>query len=333
MDEEKSAAELAAQMEAEGIDAVLGGRPEDDTSGNPGESEQATDEAASAAEADAGQQSQAGTQDDKTTAQAPAADGGTAADSDEAPILGGGGKTIPYAVLKETRQRAATAAQEAESARAEVAELKAQLETLRAGAGGAAAEAAQQVAQGADAEALYDDLPAPLADKLRKLDATQAELNAAVNRLAQREQQQVQAEQQTVAEQTQAVIDAIPTLAEWQAKGGPEWQAAVAADNRLMQNPAWANKPLADRIAKAAEIAALELGLPAPPPPNVTKPNQTARTAAAARPVASLTDISGGGMPAVDSRDYMEGASTAQLAARMNNMSPDELDRWLRETG
>lgn len=322
MDEEKSAAELAAEMEANGIESVLGGRPDDDTSADQGNGEQATEAAADEeAAAEAGQQSQADTQ-----AAAPAVD---AAGDVEAPIQGGGGKIIPYAVLRETRQRAAEAQQQADAARSEVERLRAELEAARAGIQNRT-EAAPQQGEG---DEVYEDLPEPLANKLRKLDQTQAELNAAVARLAKREAEQVQTEQQSVAEQTQAVIDANPTLAAWQAKGGPEWQAAVAADNRLMQNPAWANKPLAERIAKAAEIAALELGLPTTPAPNVTKPTQTARTTATKPPVASLTDITGGGMPAIDSREYMEGASPAQIAARMNNMTHEELDRWLRETG
>lgn len=322
MDQEKSAAELAAEMEANGIESVLGERPSDDTSDDLGESAQATAGADTAA-ADAGQQSQAGTQDVAKT------DAGEV----EAPILGGGGKAIPYAVLKETRQRAQAAAAEAEAARAEAERLRAELTQLRAAAGTGADTAERQGDDGASGEDLYADLPDPLANKLRALDAKQAELNAAVNRLAQREAEQLRTEQQTEAEQTQAVIDTIPTLAAWQAKGGPEWQAAVAADNRLMQNPAWADKPLAERIAKAAEIAALELGLPSPTAAPVTKPTQTARPAATSLPVTSLTDIAGGGMPAVDSRGYIEDASPAQLAVRMQGMSAEELDRWLRETG
>lgn len=320
MDQEKSAAELAAEMEANGIESVLGERPSDDTSDDLGGSEQATAGADTAA-ADAGQQSQAGTQEVAKT------DAGEV----EAPILGGGGKAIPYAVLKETRQRAQAAAAEAEAARAEAERLRAELNQLRAGAGADAA--AQQGDDGASGDDLYADLPEPLANKLRTLDAKQAELNAAVSRLAAREAEQVRAAQMTEAEQTQAVIDTIPTLAAWQAKGGPEWQAAVAADSRLMQNPAWSDKPLAERIAKAAEIAALELGLPSPTAAPVTKPTQTARPAATSLPVTSLTDIAGGGMPAVDSRGYIEDASPAQLAVRMQGMSAEELDRWLRETG
>lgn len=309
---EKSAAELAAEMEASSVDAVLGGRPEDDTAADQGESEQAAavEEAAAAANpaADAGQPSQADT---------PAAAAET-----EAPILGGGGKTIPYSVLKETRQKAHEAQQEVERLRAELDAAKANRSTP-------AAEAAETLD-----EADYEDLPEPLVKRLRQMEER-------VNTLQQREQQQVQAEQRAAAvaaaaaaESTQTAIDAIPELVAWQAKGGAEWEAAVAADSRLMNSPAWANKPLAERIAKAAELAALELGLPPPAKPAVTTTKQTTAPKAAARPaITSLTDLAGGGMPAVDSTDYLENASASQLAARMNSMSTADIDRLLRETG
>lgn len=309
---EKSAAELAAEMEASSVDAVLGERPDDAPAVDQGESEQvaATEEAAAVADsaAEAGQPSQADTQ-------------AAAADA-EAPILGGGGKTIPYSVLKETRRQAHEAQQEVERLRAELDAAKATKSQL------------VQVDPAADDDSAYEDMPESLANKLRAMEQT-------VNALRQREQVQQQAEQQaaavaaaSAAETSQAAIDAIPELAAWQAKGGSEWEAAVAADTRLMQSPAWANKPLAERIAKAAELAAIELGLPPPARPAVTTTKQTTAPKAAERPaITSITDLAGGGMPAIDSTDYIENASASQLAARMNSMSASDIDRLLRETG
>jgi len=310
---EKTAAELAAQMEQEGIEAVLGVPEADEPTGDEQGEQAAAAPEAEAAEAaaeaapepaDAGQNAPAGDQTET-----------------EAPILGGGGKTIPYAVLKETRRQAHEAQQEA-------ARLRAELDAERAKRGQPAATDADVAA---DDESIYEDMPEALAKRFKALDVTVKRLQEKELAAQEAEQQQAAVAAQTAAEQTQAAIDAHPTLADWQAKNGPEWQAAVAADNRLMQSPAWANKPLAERIAKAAELAAIELGIPAQP---VTNPKPPARTAAAARPpVMSLTDLAGGAMPAVDSTEYLENASAVQLAARMASMSPQEIDRLLRETG
>jgi hypothetical protein len=309
---EKTAAELAAQMEQEGIESVLGA-PDDgaETTGEEQGEQAATAPEATAAEAEAAPEPEAAGQ------QAPAG----SQEEAEAPILGGGGKTIPYAVLKETRRQAHEAQQE-------TARLRAELDAERAKRGQPAATDAEVTA---DDESIYEDMPEALAKRFKALDATVKQLQAKELAAQQAEQQQAAVAAQTAAEQTQAAIDAHPTLADWQAKNGPEWQAAVAADNRLMQSPAWANKPLAERIAKAAELAAIELGIPAQP---VTSPKPPARTTAAQRPpVMSLTDLAGGGMPSVDSAEYLENASAAQLTARMASMSPQDIDRLLRETG
>lgn len=310
---EKTAAELAAQMEQEGIEAVLGVPDEgtDPTGDEQGERAAAAPEAAAEVPAEASPEQAEASQNAPTGDQTEV----------EAPILGGGGKTIPYAVLKETRRQAHEAQQEA-------ARLRAELDAERAKRGQPAATDAEVAA---DDESIYEDMPEALAKRFKAIDATVKRLQAKELAAQEAEQQQADIAAQSAAEQTQAAIDAHPTLASWQAKNGPEWQAAVAADNRLMQSPAWANKPMAERIAKAAELAAIELGIPAQP---VTSPKPTARPTAAARPpVMSLTDLAGGAMPAVDSTEYLENASTAQLTARMASMSPQEIDRLLRETG
>lgn len=319
---EKSAAEMAAEMEVEmeagNVESVLDLPKYEEkleTTGEQGEQVETKPEPAKAeepAKVDASQTAPAGNQEEL-----------------EAPILGGGGKAIPYSVLKEARQRASDRDQIA----LERDQLRRQLDEVRAQQGAKPVTDAE-VAKADDS--IYDDMPEPLAKRWRAMESQVQELREREQLHQQREQQAVAQAAATAAEQSQAAIDSIPQLAEWQAEGGEKWAAAAAADARLANSAAWRDKPLTERFQKALQLASIELGLAEPSAPSapVTKETKTTAPKPAATPaLTSLTDLAGGGMPAVDDAAFAEESTTRQLAVRMASMNSADIDRWLRETG
>lgn len=262
--------------------------------------------------------------DDKPAAKAEKADDEPAkkAAAEEGPVEGGGGKTIPYSVLKATRERAHQL--ETELADAQV-KLKA------ATTAPAKTEAATQ--QEDTAEDGLEDLPEALVKTIRGL---KAELNDAKKKLTDIEQNNQKTATQaasTAAEVVQRDIDAVPGLADWQAEGGDKWKSALEIDARLMQNPAWKDKPQVERFAKVAKLVRAEFDIADPAPEVAVAKNGTTKPAAARAAVTSISDLSGGGNAPVDARDNLENSSAAALAVQMSSMSRDDIHRLLRETG
>ncbi|MBL3825160.1 MULTISPECIES: hypothetical protein [unclassified Marinobacter] len=147
-----------------------------------------------------------------------------------------------------------------------------------------------------------------------------------------REQQEAKAKQTVESEITEA-IDSIPELRDWRDKEDPMWDAAVALDNRLMNDPEFADLPYRDRFVKVVERltgrtlsdkktdhksaeAALDKTLA-----------EQERTGG--KPPSSLSDIPGGHAADQSEQDTLERMTTAQLERKFESMTPEQQSEYL----
>lgn len=296
------------------------------TAGNDG-----TDDAATKAAAEA-----------EAKAKATAGQGSQPGEEVEAPISNKAGTgTIPYQVLKDTRRHAAILEDQLRKSEEEKAELRQKLEAQAkaAGADQATASAAADAAMSGDTDPLAELLaegdenpfPEPIVKAIRTLNAQNLELRQkleAVQTTAQSVAAQSEASRQ---ETTQSVIDQVPDLVEWQGSRGVLWRRALELDKEFLATGKWDDKDPKERFEAIAAKVREEVGLPPRAPSNNgnnsagngTKAQQ--RNAGAAVP-SSISEIPGGGAPAVDINDTIERTSAPGLAARMESMNDGDID-------
>lgn len=235
---------------------------------------------------------------------------------------------LPFAVLESTREKAK---QEAERARAQ-ADLAARLARENE-------ELKQQLAAGAAKP--QDEIPGMTDEEIADLEADFPAVAkvAKANRALAAEVQTLRSQntavrQVEVTERTnvQPLIDALPLLAQWQAKGGVAWDAAVAMDKQLEADPQWAERPLGERFAEVQSRMAAEFGIAVP---QVTTPSPAPAPAPKAGPAAApaqpepktvmptLTDFNGGA-PATDP---MAGMPVGKMVDTAMNMDMEALRR------
>lgn len=306
----------------------------------------------------------AGNTGDTPAAAAPGSDGKDGVTVEPSGVLAADGKNIiPYDVLKNTREQAASetqARQQAEDtarqAQEQLAAANVELEQLRKGkvaddtsAADADAAAGERIAAlQAKADAVRDELPA----MAEFWDSVIAELKDARIESAQlrktiedREagdkdaRERVQRDEQAKAAQTvQQAIDSNPTLAFWQA-GKDEaaftaYNTACDFDEKLRTNPEWKDKPMGERFAKAVELT--QLTLPSAPKLAVT-PSAAEIAARAAKAVkeagefepSSLSDLPGGAIPGADALENLAGVDIIALGNRVEKMSQAQIDELL----
>lgn len=311
--------------EGDGDHEVDGGA--DAGGGNKGEGQPAADAAAAGA-----------TDGGKPAGAAAAGQESRPGQGDEQPLPvanKAGTGTIPYEVLTGARKQAAQANAELASTKAKLEETQAELAKLtQAQAGGGKPAGQGQQAGAAEAVELTDedlaDMPEPvqkLARYARTLEGKVAQLQTATSRVVDDHAQHQQ-------ESTQDAIDAVPDIAEWQAKGGTLWRAAVEKDQALRSDPAWANKPMRERFEHVAKAVREEIGLPPRQQDQQQTTGKSGGAAAAAKaadlaPPASQSHIPGGGAPALDATDSIERTSVTGLAARMSGMRDSDIDTLL----
>ncbi|MFM5495519.1 hypothetical protein ACET9I_02940 [Aeromonas veronii] len=165
-----------------------------------------------------------------------------------------GQHTIPYEVLEqarnETKQLREQLAQ-AQQAQAERDKLQALLEKNgidpSVDPDDISQEELEQLAQD------YPDLGKPIAAIARKLQKLEPQAAP----------QQVQ----PVANQVQAALQAVPDLAAWRDGDQDRFDMALTIDDKLQADPAWSNKPLAERFAEVARRTKLAFGDEVEAPP------------------------------------------------------------------
>lgn len=203
---------------------------------------------------------------------------GTEGDGEEkeAPVATADGQhTIPYEVLKRTREKARTEEEARQAAEREAEEHRKEAERLRQEMQGAR-EAAER---GEGDPGHLEDLEKQIQnldqasqelirdygedDPLAKMLTTSQQVVKALsahNRKLQDQVGQVTHERETAtreeaASAAQQAIDAIPELAKWQAEGGEQWQKALELDEGMKQDPYWANQPMEERFKEVVRRA------------------------------------------------------------------------------
>ncbi|MES2320003.1 MAG: hypothetical protein V4631_21185 [Pseudomonadota bacterium] len=283
----------------------------------------------------------------KPSAEEVAAAAAAPADKDPDGVATKDGKhIIPYSVLKAERDRAARTEQELRETREQIAALQA---AAKPGPGEKVDVAAPDQAAVSDMSAEdLADLKENFPTVYKGVMAMQAQAAALEAKLkpVQDSVRNTEADRAaTLAEQVQDAIDATPKLAHIKTTDPEAFEQAKRFDNALKADPAWADKPLADRFAKVIEMVEMTRGaitIPgqaAPPPAQKTAEQlkQEAKAVAAGAVKAdksavpsSLSDFPAGQHAASDEQEALEGMTPIQLAHKFAAMSPDKLEAYLQ---
>lgn len=249
---------------------------------------------------------------------------------------------IPYRVLEETRKRAAEAEQRIAQLEQDAqgkTQAEQELERLRQQLSSQAEAQGETVNEEGDPlEGLNEeDYPADLVKAIKWQHQQLTDANAAIKELRQERQQREASEKQQAANTVQQAIDANPDLSAWQAENGDLWKAAVAHDERLRQSPHWSGKPVQERFAKAVQLTKTEFDLQDTKPPSGVG-DQAGNAGAKAQSShddtpAGISDIPGGSTPSQSSDQAEDDMSPQALAAKMENLSNEQVDQMLSRYG
>lgn len=260
-----------------------------------------------------------------------------------------GRNIIPYAVLKNERERAHRAEQMAKEMQERVAKLEGMVQ--------------QQVNQGAntgesartdnlptaenqlspdDLEALKEDFPTVYKAVMASMAAAKA-LEAKLQPVEDVVRQEQQERAKSATETVQDAIDSVPKLAHIQASNAEAFDLARQFDATLRQQSAWQDKPLSERFAKVVEMVESALGpIDMPAPANTSQPSAGELKAAAKAKAdqmvktnrtnvpTSLSEAPAGQHAAQDDREEAENLTALQLAEKFSTMTPDQMDAYFR---
>lgn len=158
--------------------------------------------------------------------------------------------------------------------------------------------------------------------------------------------QLVQRDQSVRTSSTRDFIDQHPLASVWWNTETPENAAlaaeAIATDELLKAHPTWGDRPDQERMEEAIRRTAIVNGIAIPSPaptavvPSVAQPSLQARANAAVAAAAtnptlpvSHSDLPAGGAPAQTERDVVAGLSATQLEAKLEKMSPRQIEAYL----
>lgn len=238
---------------------------------------------------------------------------------------------------------------ELENARREARELKQQLEELKRQPATAPIETPDTTDTGKveiDEQALIDEYGEELAKPIIALHKQNQQAQQEIAELRQWRQEQAQAKEADEATTVNEAIDTVfadsikpgetSILRQWQESGDPLWDAAVALDNRLIQDPAWADKPHRERFEEVIQ----RLGhapKPAEPAGEPTKPEdlkakadaKLAEKAGETSIPRSLSDLPGGAPPDQTLIESVERMSPKDIETKLASMTPDQQEEFL----
>lgn len=251
---------------------------------------------------------------------------------------------IPYSVLEAERERVRKLNRELEELRAERERIEEERKQQE--------QATTQDDPGKSAEKDTFDLEAyreefgdeaaeaekARREQLHEMRETQKRLEKELeSNRAWREQQEAKAKETAQQEadrlqnEVNEAIDSIPELSAWMNEGDPMWDAAVALDNRLQNDPAFKDYTLKERFETVVE----RLTGKQPAPKTTEDLEKAADEKLAAKEAAtrtapnSLSDLPGG-MPADQAEsDTLERMTPSQLEAKLAKMSQSEIDEYL----
>lgn len=234
-----------------------------------------------------------------------------------------GKHVIPFSVVQDLRTTTATQAAELAQLKAAIAQLEAEKQALADGTQAAATQATESKTE-EEIDAISADFP-QLGNQLR-------ELRAEISSLKANPEPTHAPVAPAVVDPTpvQSVIDTMPMLVRWQAKGGELWREAVKRDNELKLDPQWAGKPMPERFAEVQRRVADEYGIPIPSapsaPPAGAHSARPAPQSEAREVLPTLSDFSGGG---VAIGDPMAGMTPGQMVDKAASMSVEDIRKMV----
>ncbi|WP_313329462.1 hypothetical protein [Comamonas sp.] len=254
-----------------------------------------------------------------------------------------GKHVLPFTVLAGEREQRQAAQRERDEINAKYQQAQTELEQLRAKQNSTpgdadterAAELMDKAGDLTDAELLElkEDFPTvyKAVAKLQSVGKSLEEQFA--NKVDPMQQAYASAQERQANQQREAIqeaIDTVPKLAHIQANDPAMFNVATQFDLLLQQQAAWKDKPLAERFAKAVEMAesstgkTIDLG--------TTKAGAADLKAAAVAKAkeqhsempASLQQFPAGAAPKETAIDEIQNLSAAQIAQKLQSMSPAE---------
>ncbi|BBU05036.1 MULTISPECIES: hypothetical protein [Aeromonas] len=241
--------------------------------------------------------------------------GGEGVAEPEKVILAKSGQhTIPYEVLEQARNEAKqlreqlAQSQQAQAERDKLAAVLEQngIELDTSDPDSIDVAAIEELAQD------YPDLGKPLAAIARKLQKLEQPAQPAINPV-------------------QAALQAVPDLAAWRDGDQDRFDMALTIDDKLQADPAWSNKPLAERFAEVARRTKLAFGDEVEAPP-AKAPSKAAEKPADHIPSSPSELGQTHHAPATGVERY--GAmSQADLIGEMGNMTEAQIEALLAQSG
>jgi len=270
-------------------------------------------------------------------------------------ILAQDGKsTIPYTVLKSARAQNAELKHELEAAKERLTELEMKsvpTEPTDETPAPAAAQAASEDSVEDKFQSLYgksvSEFATEFGDEMKEVMVRQVKANldleSKLSAVAERQQQLESTEEERAAdeaaaarEEVQAAIDKVPALAEWQAaEDKTMWNAAIAVDQTLRENPEWAHASFEDRFNEVAKrlggaVASAPETTPAPSKEELKAKADEAVKAASETVPASMSEAPGAGAQTPQTEaQKIEHLTPTQLEGMFEKMTPEQQEAYL----
>lgn len=138
--------------------------------------------------------------------------------------------------------------------------------------------------------------------------------------------------QQTVLSEINEAIDSIPELRNWRDESDPMWDAAVALDNRLQNDPKFTGLSFRERFGVVVERLtgrkSQNSNTPSAEELLEQKLKQKEQSASRSTP-STLSDLPGGQMPDQSVTDTLERLTPSQLEAKFATMTDDQQNEYL----
>lgn len=251
--------------------------------------------------------------------QAAASQGEGQANTPERVILAKSGQhTIPYEVLEQARNEAKQLREQlaqAQQAQVERDKLQALLEK-----NGIDPSVDPDNISKEELEQLAQDYP----------DIGKA-LMAVASKLDKLEPQAAPQQVQPSANPVQAALQAVPDLMDWRDKDQDRFDMALTIDDKLQADPAWSNKPLAERFAEVARRTKLAFGDEVDAPP--TKAPGKAAGALADHIPSSPSELGQTHHAPATGIDRYGAMSQSELIGEMGSMTETQIEALLEQSG
>lgn len=252
-------------------------------------------------------------------------------EEDPKPVAAKDGEhTIPYSVLEATRARAASAEERLQAVSREMEALRTKLQDSTEGS---EKPELDPFGEEPDWDGLKEQYVADgIVDQLKRVhDAwktTHGELQRARQEAEDARRRAEEEAQEATGREVQAAIDAHKELAEWQAEDGNTWALAREVDSRLLQDPNWAGKPLAERFG---EVVRIVTGRRREDGDEIKRKADELMAKANEKGAVprSMSELPGGEPPASNPFEQLDKLSGAAQLSAIQGMTDDQIDAWL----